>query len=77
MNAKLGFMAKNAKETDAVPVGTRQIRFPEDLAHKLGIIASINNESIADVCDRLFRDIVETEQRNAVDRLASTIRKSK
>ena len=77
MNATLDFVSKTTKEADVVPMATRQIRFPDDLAHKLSVIASISNESIAVVCDRLFRDIVEAEQRSAVDKLANTIRKTK
>lgn len=87
MNATLCYMPKRKEKqsTDAVTITsgtpipdklsivTKQIRFPDDLAYKLNVIASIKDESIAVLCDRLFRAITEAEHKRVVRDLADSV----
>lgn len=55
-------------------MATSHIRFPKDLAHQLNVISTINGESIAVLCDRLFRGIVANEHRAAAEALANQVK---
>lgn len=92
MNATLCYMPKRKEKqsTDAVAmttgaatvpdklsIVTKQMRFPDDLAYKLNVIASIKDESIAVLCDRLFRAITEAEHEKVVRELADSVKASR
>lgn len=62
---------------EKLSIVTKQMRFPDDLAYKLNVIASIKDESIAVLCDRLFRSVVEAEHERVIRELADSVHNSR